>query len=268
MNQTLPFLLRHGYEVLLVWVFAEQLGLPIPSLPVLLAIGALAGRRQFSLFASVALAVVATLAADFIWYELGRYRGRSLLRHLCRISLEPDSCVRDTESLFARYRAGSLIIAKFVPGLGTVMPPLAGAFRFRRGRFLVWDAAGAFLWAGAFTGTGYLFSAQIERVAMYAYRLGAWLAVALLLALAAYILNRYRERRRFLRKLRIARITPEELKQKMEAGEEMVIVDLRNSLECENDHVRVPGALHMRPDELEARHQEIPRDRDVVLYCT
>jgi membrane protein DedA with SNARE-associated domain len=268
MSHTIQFLLHHGYIVLFAWVFVEQVGLPVPSIPALLAMGALAGQRKASLAVALLLAALAALVSDVIWFELGRRRGHSILNQLCRISLEPDSCVRRTENLYTRYGARSLLVAKFVPGLSTVAPPLAGMFGLRVSRFLLWDAAGSVVWAGAFSGLGYLFSAQLERVAGYSVRLGSWLAVLVLGAFAAYLARKYVERRRFIRDLRIARITPEELKQKVDAGEDIVVVDLRNSLEFEADGLKLPGALKMSPEELDARHQEIPRDRDIILYCT
>ena len=160
------------------------------------------------------------------------------------------------------------LLAKFIPGLNTAAPPLAGMFRMRLSRFLLFDSAGALLWAGTFCGTGYLFSAQLERIARSASRLGAWLAVLLAGALAAYIAWKYLQRHRFIRQLRTARVTPEELMRKLEAGEEIVVVDLRHSFEFEADNVKIPGSLHMLPEELNHRHTEIPRDREVVLYCT
>ncbi len=268
MTETIRFLLAHGYTVVFVWVFAEQIGVPVPSLPILLAAGALAGQRQLSFLVALGLAVAASILSDGIWYQLGRRRGHAILNLICRISLEPDSCVRRTEDIFTRHGARSLLYAKFVPGLGTVAPPLAGMFRMRPLRFLLWDFAGAFSWAGAFVGAGYLFSSQLEDVARYALHLGSGLVVLLVGALAAYLTRKYVQRQRFIRKLRIARITPEELKRKLDAGEDIVVVDLRSSIEFEADSEKVPGALHMDPREIEERHVEIPRDRDVVLYCS
>ena len=157
MEHTIQFLLRHGYVLLFIWVFAEQLGLPVPSIPALLAMGALAGRGEFSYALTLAVGVLAALSSDFIWFELGRHRGHTILSHLCRISLEPDSCVRRTENVFIRYGARSLLVSKFVPGLGTVAAPLAGMFGVRVSRFVLWDASGDLLWAGTFSGLGYLF---------------------------------------------------------------------------------------------------------------
>src|SRR6266849_3582252 len=218
MHRTLEFLLHHGYVLLLGWVFAEQVGLPLPAMPLLLAAGALAGTGRLSFFASLFFAVLAALVADSIWYQLGRRKGIRILQLLCRISLEPDSCVRRTEGIFSKQGARSLLLAKFIPGLGTVAPPLAGIFHMRPRRFLFFDALGSLLWAGTFLGLGYIFSGQIERVAEYLASFGGWLLVLLLGVLAAYISYKFVARRRFLRELRISRITVDELKQKLDSG--------------------------------------------------
>ena len=268
MHGALEFLLKHGALVLFGWVFAEQLGLPLPAIPLLLAAGALAGAGQLSLGVSLLLAVSAALLADLLWYELGRRRGIRVLHWLCLISLEPDSCVRRTEGLFAQHGARSLLLAKFLPGLGTVAPPLAGIFRMRPARFLAFDAAGAVLWAATFLGLGFAFSAQLERVAERALSLGGILFLLLLAALAAYIAWKFIARQRFLRELRITQITPEELKQKLDAGEELVIVDLRHTLDFEAAPETIPGAVRMDAQELQERNERLPRDREIVLYCT
>ena len=268
MTETLQFLLRHGYTVLFVWVFVEQLGLPLPATPLLLAAGALAGAEHLNLALATIRPSVAALLADTLGYELGRRRGSQILQLLCRISLEPDSCVRRTQDVFARHGARSLLVAKFIPGLSTVAPPLAGIFRMRISRFLLFDGLGAFIWVGAFTGLGFLFRDQLERLAVSAMGLGAWLVGILVVALAGYIGWKYVQRRRFLRELRIGRITPDELKQRLDLGEDVLIIDLRHSLDFEAEPVTIPGALQFSPDQLEQRHNQIPRDRDVVLYCT
>ena len=268
MNDAVRFLLHHPYLVLTGWVFIEQAGLPIPSIPLLMAAGVLAGMHQVNAALAIGLAVGACMAADILWYEIGRTRGAKVLNLLCRISLEPDSCVRRTESLFAARGARSLLFAKFLPGLGTAAPPLAGMIGMKIRRFLVYDAAGAFLWAGGFIGLGYLFRKQLDLVARYATGLGAGLFVMLAGSLGAYICWKFIQRQRFLRKLRIARITPEELKAELDAGEDVMVVDLRHSLDFEADPQRIPGALHITSEEFDQRHQEIPRDRDIILYCT
>lgn len=268
MHRALEFLLHHGYVVLLAWVFVEQLGVPIPSLPILLAAGALAGTHHLNLFTSLFLAVLAAVSADSLWYQLGRRKGIKILQFLCKISIEPDSCVRRTEGLFATQGARSLLFAKFVPGLSTVAPPLAGIFHMRLKRFLLFDSLGAVLWSGSLLAIGYAFSGEIERIAERARALGGWLGVLLVGALASYLAYKFLARRRFLRQLRIARITPEELKQKLDAGENVVIVDLRHSMDFEAAPETIPGAFRMDAKELETKNDRLPRDREVVLFCT
>ena len=268
MHSTLEFVLRHGYTLVFLVVLMEQAGLPIPSLPILLAVGALAGAGKMSLPLALGLAVMASLIADFVWYELGRLRGHSILSLLCRISLEPDSCVRRTENVFAQRGARSLLFAKFIPGLSTVAPPLAGLLRMRLWRFFTWDAAGGLLWAGTYAGVGFIFSAELDRVVVYLQHLGSGLLVLLFGGLGAYLGFKYYQRQRFIRALRIARITPQELKRRLDAGEDVVVVDLRHSVEFEADNAKIPGAMHLDPEKIEQCHLEIPRDRDLVLYCT
>ena len=268
MHATLEFLLRHGYVVLPGLVFAEQIGLPFPATPFLLAAGALAGTGHMSFWFCLILSAVAALLADGLWYQLGRKKGIAVLQFLCRISLEPDSCVRRTQGVFAKQGARSLLVAKFVPGLSTAAPPLAGIFHMRARRFLLWDFLGSLLWAGGFLFAGYIFSEQIEKVAERAASLGSWLMVLIVAALAGYIAWKFIGRQRFLRELRIGRITPEELKEKIDAGEEMVIVDLRHALDFEADPETIPGAFRMDVKDLEERGDRLPPDREVILYCT
>jgi membrane protein DedA with SNARE-associated domain/rhodanese-related sulfurtransferase len=261
------FLVRHGGLVLFAAVFAEQAGLPIPAVPVLLAAGALAGAGKMNLAMALGLGVIACLLGDLIWYYLGRHRGVQILKVLCRISLEPDSCVRQTENFFIRHGTRSLILAKFIPGLSTVTPALAGLFKVSVGRFLLYNGLGALLWTAAFIAPGYLFSDQLEWVAAQAARFGSSLVVLVAGALALYIAYKYIHRQLILRELRIARIMPDELKKMMDDGHDVVIVDLRQSLEIEADPYTIPGAVRMAVEELEHRHHEIPRDRDVILFC-
>jgi membrane protein DedA with SNARE-associated domain len=268
MHRTLEFLIKHGYAVLLAWVFAEQIGIPVPSLPVLLAAGALAGAGRLSFWASLALVTIAALTADCIWYLLGKIKGIRILQFLCKISLEPDSCVRRTEGLFAKQGARSLLLAKFVPGLGTVAPPLAGIFHMRARKFLLFDGLGSLIWGFSILGTGYIFSEQIESIAEHAERLGSWLAVLVVGALAAWIIRKWFMRRKFLRDLRIARITPEELKTKLDSRAEIVIVDLRHAIDFEADPETIPGAFRIDAKELEEHSDRLPHDREIVLYCT
>jgi membrane protein DedA with SNARE-associated domain len=236
--------------------------------PLLLAAGALAGAGRLSFFASLFFCVLAALAADTIWFQLGRLKGIRILQLLCKISLEPDSCVRRTEGIFSKQGARSLLFAKFVPGLGTVAPPLAGIFHMRPRRFLLFDALGSLFWAGGYLSLGYVFSGEIERVAERASALRGNLLTLLIASFAAYIAYKFIARQRFLRELRIARITVDELKKKIDAGEELVIVDLRHSMDFEADPETIPGAFRMDAKDLQEKSDPLPRDREVILYCT
>jgi membrane protein DedA with SNARE-associated domain/rhodanese-related sulfurtransferase len=267
MTELLQFVVRHGYTLVFAWVFLEQAGLPVPSAPLLLAAGALSGTHQMNLGTAIAFAAIGAIASDSMWYELGRQKGVRVLQLLCRISLEPDSCVRRSQVSFGRNGARVLLIAKFVPGLNAMAAPLAGIIRMGWRRFLMFDILGALLWVSAFTVTGYMFSSDLERVAARAAYLGTWLLVLLLAAFAGYILWKFYNRQKFLAKLKIARITPEELKEKIDAGEDILVVDLRHSLDFDANPETIPGALHVDAAELEEASDVIPRDREIVLFC-
>jgi membrane protein DedA with SNARE-associated domain len=268
MHETIDFLIEHGYALLFAWVLAEQVGLPIPSLPLLLAAGALAGAGKLSFAMAIGLAIAASLIADLLWYDLGRRRGGKILGLLCRISLEPESCVRRTEDAFQNHSSRSLLIAKFVPGLNTVVPPMAGMTGMSLARFVTLDTLGALFWAGGTVLVGYLFSDKLEHLALYFSRLGNAAVVLLVLLLAAYILRKYLARRRFERELWMARVSPEELKSKLDAGEPVTIVDLRHPLDFLPYPQVLPGAIRLLPAEVAQRHNDIPRDREIILYCT
>jgi membrane protein DedA with SNARE-associated domain/rhodanese-related sulfurtransferase len=267
MTETLQFVVRHGYLLVFAWVLVEQAGLPVPSAPLLLAAGALSGMHQMNLGVAIGLATFGALVSDSMWYEIGRRKGVRVLQLLCRISLEPDSCVRRTQESFTRNGPSVLLGAKFIPGLNAMAAPLSGIIRMGWRKFLLFDAIGALAWVGVFAFTGYAFSGQLERVAARAAYLGQWLLVFLLAAFAGYILWKSYKRQRFLSKLKIARITPEELKRKIDAGEDILVVDLRHSLDFDANPETIPGALHVDAAEFEEAYEVIPRDREIVLFC-
>lgn len=268
MGDTLQFLVKHGYVVLFASVFAQQLGVPLPSTPFIVAAGALAHSGQLSFAAVLFVACSAAIMADLVWYEIGRLRGTRVLRLLCRISLEPDYCVRRTENTFARYGAKTLVVGKLVPGVSVLATPMAGVYGMARSRFLLFDGLGILLWIGTFELLGYLFSDQLEDVLAYASRFGGLLFVLLAGSLVAYVGWKYAQRRRFLRSLRVARITPEELKAELDAGADVVIVDLRHRMDDESEPRILPGAMRLPAEELEERGKELPRNKRLVLYCS
>src|SRR6266850_3619928 len=268
MNETHEFLVRHGTAVLFAAVFVEQIGIPLPAAPWLLAAGALAGAGEMNWFVALTAAVIGSLLADLIWFYLGRHGGHRVLKLLCRISLEPDSCARRTQDLFTRYGMRGVVAAKFIPGLSTLVPPLAGSSGISAPRFLFFDGLSSLLYGGCFILLGVLFSQQLEQIIDALAGLGRS-ALGVVVGLAAlYIGYRYFQRHRLLNELRMARITVDELHQKQEAGENPLILDLRSHVELEHDPSLIRGARHMTMDELQIRQQEIPRDRDIILYCS
>ena len=268
MGELQEFLAKHGYGVVFAYVLADQAGMPLPSLPLLLGAGAMAAGGRLSVWLVIGLAVLASVIGDSLWFGLGRYRGRSVLNLVCRVSLEPDSCVRQAQDSFERNGAKLLLFSKFLPGMGTTAPPLSAIVKMSFPKFLFWDTLGALLWAASAVFPGYLFHSQLEQVAFYGARLGAGLFLLFGLALFAYISQKFITRRRFLHMLRMNRITPEELMRSIEAGSSVVIADLRHRLDLAVEPAKIPGAIQISPEDLSARHQDIPRDRDVVLYCS
>ena len=199
MDEALQFLTQHGALILFAVVFAEQVGLPIPSLPFLIAAGALVAGDQMGLGAAVGSAVLATLLGDQVWFELGRWRGRRLLNWLSRISRDLTSGIQWTEEFFSRHGIRSLIIAKFVPGLSTVAPAFAGIVGFSVPLFLWYDALGTLLWVASGLGVGYAFGGEIEQLRPLTMHLGPTIGIAAVGMVVTYIgykaLQRYRGNR-------------------------------------------------------------------------
>jgi membrane protein DedA with SNARE-associated domain len=267
-NELTALVLRHGVGFVFLNVLFEQLGIPVPAVPTLLVAGALAadGKLPFGiLFAAV---MVATVAADAIWFLLGRRYGQKVLKTLCKVSLSPDSCVRQTEGLFDRYGLASLLFAKFIPGYSTVAPPLAGAAGSPLPRFLLFTAGGALLWSGSALALGALFHGAIERALSFLANLGGGALVLLGAALALYIAVKWAQRRRFYKFLRMARIRVADLRRLMDEGNAPLIVDVRSNNARVRDPRRIPGAIVVDILELDEKISHLPTDREIVLYCT
>lgn len=261
-------LLTYGYLLLFTWVLVEQLGIPLPATPVLMAAGALSVDGPLNFFLALALGMVAALIADSVWFYIGRRQGHHVLRLLCKLSLEPTTCVRRTQDSFGRRRRTLLMFAKFVPGLGILAPPVAGQNGMTFGGFLFYDGIGAALWVGALLAVGRFFGDLLKRNAGLLGWVGRFSGALLVLGIVGFFLVRIYRRRVVLKKLVAARLDPVDLKRQLDAGEPVFIVDLRHPLELLPEPFKLPGAQHFSPDALAARHNEIPRDRDVVLYCT
>jgi membrane protein DedA with SNARE-associated domain len=269
MEEIIALITRHGSLVVLVVAFLEQIGAPVPAIPVMIVAAALAPADASSILQLLGLAVTGALLGDLIWYFLGSHYGYKVLAVLCRISLSPDSCVRKTETFFERWGLLSLTFAKFIPGYSTIAPPLAGAsHRTSFLRFLMFDAAGAVLWAAISLLIGRTFGGAIGSVLATLESLGGWALVLVGSGLALFILIKWWERKRFYRTLRMARITPAELSGRLNDNAPTVILDVRSLSERERDRRRIPGALPLDPEQPEEVLQKIDAGSEIVLYCT
>ncbi|HEY7037479.1 MAG TPA: sulfurtransferase [Methylomirabilota bacterium] len=264
---TLQVLEQYAVVILPALVVAEQIGIPLPAVPALLAVGALAAHGRVSIPLILASIAAVAVIVDQGWYELGRRRGAGVLVGLCRLSLEPDTCVRRAGTIFERHGVRGLLAAKFVPGLTTVMPPLAGVFAVDRKRFVLYDLAGVLLWAGTWMAIGYLFSDTIVAITAWATRLGRTLGLVVVAALVGYIGLKYARRYLFLRNLRMARISPEALKQRLDAGEDVTIIDLRSPVDVAATPYAIPGSRWLSAEAIDEHEAALLGARDLVLYC-
>jgi len=256
-----------GLTLVFLNVLLEQLGLPVPAIPTLVVAGALAANGRLPAVGVCAAAVVASLIGDSSWYLAGRAYGVRVMKLLCRISLTPDTCVSQTQASFQRWGPRALIIAKFVPGLSMIAPPLAGATRMGFVRFIAFSAVGAFLWVSAALLAGWLLRTQIANLLPRLAGIGGTVVVIVLVLLGGYIAFKWWERRRFYAALDMARISVEELRRQMDGGATPLIVDVRSPTAQTLELRRIPGALHV-PLQDAARHLTgLPRDREIVLYC-
>lgn len=243
------------------------MGAPIPALPVLLFAGAKAIDDPLYGVYALALSILACTIGDLAWFWAGRRYGYGVLKLLCRVSLSPDSCVRQTESTYERRGVATLVVAKFVPGLATVAPPVAGALGLKTSSFLLFNGAGAALYSGAGLILGLLFHGQIDWLLDRLTDLGGRAFLVIVVLLALYVAYRWWDRARFLKSLRTARISVDELYEMMNRGDDPIVLDVRSRTHRELDGRRIPGARPVDLDDLERTLAEIPRDRDVVVYC-
>jgi membrane protein DedA with SNARE-associated domain/rhodanese-related sulfurtransferase len=248
-------------------VLLERLGVPIPAMPTMILAGAAAAQGDYSLPLVFSLAVLASLIGDAAWYVLGRWYGMRVLRFLCSMSLSADSCVRQTSTHFERWGAWTVLLGKFIPGAGSVAPPLAGVLRMGVPRFVILTAAGSSLWAGVCVVLGALFARQVSELLAKLEDWGSVAVIVVIALVAAYIALKWWERRRFYKAVRMARITVEELRSLMQREEQPLIVDLRGPAERLSDGRAIPGARPLALDEIELHLAEFPKDREIIFYC-
>ena len=259
---------HYGLMIVTINVLLDQIGLPVPAVPTLVVAGAISAGGQLSLSAVFTWSVIACLTADCGWYLVGEKYGIRVLKMLCQVSLEPDSCVSETQIRFERWGINSLVIAKFIPGLAIIAPPMAGALRIGWLRFVFLSACSAVLWVGSFLVAGVLFKSQIERLLLHLSEFGSITAAGIVILLAAYIAFKFWERRRFYKMLRMARISVDDLDALIRAGTAPLIIDVRSSTARALEPRWIPGALHVPLQDVAHHLKELPRDRDTILYCT
>lgn len=268
MNEFMQFLIQYGYLVVFIWVLLDQAGLPLPAAPLLLAAGALAGIGELSFFLIILTTLFASVPMDLFWYWLGRARGGKVLNLLCSIALEPDYCVRNTEQTFYKFGSFSLLIAKFVPGMQTLAPPLAGMIKMNIGLFLLMDALGSLIYALVFTSAGFLFHNELEIIARNFSELGMLAGYILLAALTMYIGGKFVQRRLFLRSLRMRRLHPPEVNDLLGSDRVIHIIDLRHDYDYKLQPLMVPTAIRVPMETIDLHHDRIPKDSDIILYCS
>lgn len=266
MNTVLHWLGDYGLVVAFANVLLAQLGAPVPAYPVLIATGALSAQGRYPTPALLATALLACLIADLAWYAGGRRYGGRVVRAVCRISVSPDSCVRQTESLFARWGAPSLMVAKFIPGFGAIATSLSGNLRLPLPRFLFYDAIGATLYVGVGIGLGVVFRDAVADVLRVLSEMGRIGVVAVALAFALFIVVKAWQRHSLIREFRMARIGVDELGDLIDEGAAPIIIDVRDAVARLRDGA-IPGALHWPLVDGDQPLPELPRDSEVVVYC-
>jgi membrane protein DedA with SNARE-associated domain/rhodanese-related sulfurtransferase len=266
MEQLIALIHDYGLAFVFANVLAEQAGLPVPAYPTLVIAGAYLARGGSALAALLLTGTLAAVIADSLWYLAGRRFGTRVLRTLCRVTLSPDTCVRQTETLFERFGPASMLFAKFVPGFASVSTALAGAMGLRYWKFALFDFAGASLWVGAAVGIGFLFREAIADVLATLQSLGKWGLALVAAALAAWIAAKWWKRHLFVRQLASDRIDVDELKSMLDADEVAVILDVRSPL-MQAASGRIPGARAVDVTRIAEGVAGVPTDGEVVVYC-
>jgi membrane protein DedA with SNARE-associated domain/rhodanese-related sulfurtransferase len=265
--------LRHAYSVMFGWVLVEQAGVPIPSVPLMLAAGTMSAAHKLHVALMIPLILLACLIADSAWWWLGRRFGSRVLDLLCKMSLDATTCVNRAQGSIARRGGVTLLFAKFLPGVSTIAAPIAGQSGMTFLDFAVYDTVGTLVWSTAWLFAGRFFGDMARRSSSFFATLTHFAAALVALMIVGIIVYRYVQRRRFLTELRGLRLEPEQLLLMMNEArrdglQAPFVIDLRHPLDVLTDPEVVPGALRIGPDELKLHRDEIPTDREIVLYCT
>jgi membrane protein DedA with SNARE-associated domain/rhodanese-related sulfurtransferase len=266
MNHLIMLLQQYGLGLIFINVLLLQAGLPVPAYPTLIVAGAYAAMGGSPLWQLVAVGVAAAVIADTGWYLAGRRFGTAILRTLCRVSLSPDACVRQTESIFERFGARSMLFAKFIPGFASVATGLAGAVRMRYWVFVFFDALGAALWVGVAVSIGFLFRNAIDNAMNTLKELGKYGLMLVIAAFIVWVLIKWYRRVMFARQLRMDRVSVDELQALMSDDKVNAIVDVRSPL-MQAATGRIPGARTVDMARIAESFKGVPVDGEVIVYC-
>jgi membrane protein DedA with SNARE-associated domain len=261
---------HHGYVFLAIVCFAEALGLPLPAALAILTAGAVAAYGDLHFYLVLGIGVTAMIAGDVILYFMGRFSGWALLGFLCRLSANPETCILRSAEYFYRRGKQTLLFAKFIPGINTMSPPLAGSMKMRLGDFLQFDSLGAIFYVGAYAAAGYLFSDALRAITRGLRSAGFAAEVVLGVGLAVYVLYRIWIYRKYRLLDVIPRIPAEELAKRLasDAAQNMLIADVRSHGYYDADSERIAGSIRIEPNNLVEEIRNLPKEREIYLYCT
>ncbi len=268
MEEMTGLLTQHGLMLVFVNVLLTQSGVPVPAVPILIVAGAFVTQGQIGLAPLLLASVAASLIGDTLWYLAGRHYGYRILRTLCRVSIEPDSCVKQTETIFERWGAPSLMLAKYIPGFSTIAPPLAGTMRIGFPVFLVYSTVAALLWSGLPIALGAIFSTEVERALAWLENMGTGAAAVIAVILLCYIGIKSVQRYMLIRFLRMSRISVDEVRDLMRKEIKPIVLDVRSLTARKLDPRRIPGAIAVNIAAPQEALSAVPTDRDVIVYCS
>src|SRR5580658_4587584 len=270
MNDLLSSISHHGYIVLAAVCFAEALGLPLPAALALLTAGAVTAYGDLHFYLVFGIALLAMMTGDIILYFMGRVSGWALLGLLCRLSANPETCILRSAEYFYRRGKQTLLFAKFIPGINTMSPPLAGSMKMRLGDFLLFDTVGAAFYVGAYSLAGYLFSDALRAITRGLRSAGFAAEVVFGVGLAAYVVYRIWLYRKYRLLDVIPRVQAEELARRLasDAANNMLIADVRSHGYYDAESERIAGSIRIEPNNLVEEIKNLPKDREIYLYCT
>ena len=267
MQDLILLLAQHSVLVVFLVTFAGRVGAPLPAAPMLVVAGGLIAMGQIGWVGVLAASLAANLLGDAVWFYAGRRYGHRVLRLLCKVSFSPDSCARQSESLISKWGGSSLVAAKFLPGISVVAAPIAGAIGMSVLRFIAFDLLAAVSWTAVFVGLGIVFNRQIEGVLLAIANAGGVATAVLLVGLLGFVASRWWRRYQFKKSVAMHRVTVDHLRNAMDDPQPPLVIDVRSSAGLLAEPRRIPGSVVIALNDMKAAAVDLPRDREIVLYC-